>query len=451
MSKGPKTKSKKSKTPGKGVKGKTAAKRKVTPTQLRSVKSKAAEAKAKKAATAPAPKDAAPKAAAPKAAAPKAAAPKAAEPVSATVEPTAKPTAPGAAAVQEAKGTGGWIGRFALIALLAVAGGAGFATWPMWSPAVAPYIPGLQDDRVAEVKPAPTRKPDTDDARLRKELSRLIARMESIEQAVKSVKRMIRATAPPSEKLGPDLSMEHLTKRLDQLQKNDGAIKALLQRMDQLEKESVAERNLAADDGPLSTTAAEIESRLQSTGSGESQPSGPRAIMLAVALLREALANGQPFEKVFQSLKAAAGDDPAIKAASILLKKSASTGIPTSAGLRERFGHIAGKIVTASKALEEHGWMERAANRIRSLVDWRWVDQKEEDDSVDAGVARAEKHLKAGDLTAAVEAVKGLMGNPKVAPVAEPWLADAKRRLAAERAIQALHVHALALLTSVKE
>ncbi len=95
--------------------------------------------------------------------------------------------------------------------------------------------------------------------------------------------------------------------------------------------------------------------------------------------------------------------------------------------------------------------MERALNRIRSLVAWRRVDQKGEDDSVDAVVARAEKHLKAGDLTAAVEAVKGLMGNPKIAPVAEPWLADAKGRLAAERAVQALYVHALALLTAAKE
>lgn len=442
MSKGSKTKSKKSKTPSKGVKGKAAAKSKVTPTRSRSVKSKAAGAKPEKAATAPAPK----------AAAPETAAPRASAPVSATV----KPTAPGTADLPEAKGTSGWIGRATLIVLLSVAGGAGFATWPMWSPAVAPYIPGWQDDGVAEPKPAPSRKPDADEARLREELRRLIARMESIEQAVTSVKKMIRATAPPSEKLGPDLSMENLTKRLDQLQENDDAIKALLQRMDQLEKESAPERNLAAGGagaggGPLSTTAAEIESRLQSAGSGESQPGGPQAIVLAVVHLREALANGQPFEKVFQSLKAVSGDDPAIKAAAILLEKNASTGIPTLADLRERFDGVAGKIVTASKALEGHGWIERAVNRLRSLVAWRRVDQKGEDDSVDAVVARAEKHLKAGDLTAAVEAVKGLMGNPKIVPVAEPWLADAKRRLTAERAVQALHAHAMALLASVKE
>ena len=444
MSKGPKTKSKKSKTAGKG---KAAAKGKVTPTRSRSVKSKAAGAKPEKAATAPAPE---------------AAAPKTAAPASATVMPTAKPTSPGAANLPEAKGTGGWIGRVTLIVLLAMAGGAGFATWPMWSPAVAPYIPGLQDDGVTQPQPAPSLKPDADDtrlrdeARLREELSRLIARMESIEEAVASVKKMIRATVPPSEKLGPGLSKEQLTERLDQLKKNDGAIKALLQRMDQLEKESAPERNLAvsgseAGGGPLSATAAEIESRLQSAEPGESQPGGPQAIVLAVALFREALANGQPFEKVFQSLKAESGGDPAVKAAAILLEKYASTGIPTLADLRERFDDIAGKIVTASKALEEHGWMERAANRIRSLVAWRRVDQKGEDDSVDAVVARAEKHLKAGDLTAAVEAVKGLMGNPKIAPVAEPWLADAKGRLAAERAVQALYVHALALLTAAKE
>ena len=444
MSKRPKTKSKKSKAPGKGGKGKAAAKGKATPSQSRSVKSQAA----------------APKAAAPKASTPEAAAPKAFAPASATVRPPAQPASqpipPGAASLPEAKDTGGWIGWVTLIVLLAMVGGAGFATWPMWSPAVTPYIPGWQDDRMVEPKPAPSRKPDADDARLRKELNRLIARMESIEEAVTSVKKMIRATEPPSEKLGPDLSMEYLTKRLDQLQETDGAIKALLRRMDQLEKESASERNLSgtgseAGGGPLSTTAAEIESRLQSADSGESQPGRPQAIVLVVGLLREALANGQPFEKAFQSLKAVSGDDPAVKAAALLLKKNASTGIPTLAGLRDRFDLIAGKIVTASKALEEHGWFERVANRIRSLIAWRRVDQKGEDDSVDAVVARAEKHLKAGDLKAAVEAVKGLMGNPKIVPVADPWLADAKGRLAAERAVRALHLHALALLTSVKE
>ena len=437
MSKGPKTKLKKSKTPGKGGKGKAAAKGKVTPTRSWSVKSKAAGAKPEKTTTASVLKAAAPKAAAP-------------------ASTTAKPTTPGVAAVPEAKGTGGWLGPVALIALLAVAGGAGFATWPMWSPAVAPYIPGLQDDGMTHPKPASSRKQDADEARLLEQLSRLIAHMESIEESVASVKKMIRTTVPPSEKLDPDPSKEELTKRLDQLQENDDAIKALLQRMDQLEKASAIEKNLAASGseaggGQLSTTAAEIESRLQSAYTGESQPGGPQAIVLAVAQFREALANGQPFEEVFRSLKAVSGGDPAVKAAVILLEKYASTGIPTLADLRERFDDIAGKIVTASKALEEDGWMERAANQIRSLVAWRWVDQKGEVNSVDVVVANAEKRLKAGDLTAAVEAVKGLMGNPKITLVAEPWLADAKGHLAAERAVQALYVHALALLPAAKE
>ena len=326
----------------------------------------------------------------------------------------------------------------------------------MWSPAVVPYIPGLQDDGMTHPKPAPSRKQDADEARLREELRRLIARMESIEESVASVKKMIRATVPPSEKLDLYPSKEELTKRLDQLQENDDAIKALLQRMDQLEKASAIEKNLAASGseaggGQLSTTAAEIESRLQSAYTGESHAGGSQAIVLAAAQFREALANGQSFEEVFQSLKEVSGGDPAIKAVTILLEKYASTGIPTLADLRERFDDIAGKIVTASKALEEDGWMERAANQIRSLVAWRWVDQKGEVNSVDVVVANAEKRLKAGDLTAAVEAVKGLMGNPKITLVAEPWLADAKGHLAAERAVQALYVHALALLPAAKE
>ena len=129
------------------------------------------------------------------------------------------------------------------------------------------------------------------------------------------------------------------------------------------------------------------------------------AIVLAVANLRQAVAKGEPFEKPLEAVNALSGDDPDIKTAVVLLSKSSAAGIPTLATLRERFDGLAGKMVQASKTLEETGWMERATNRIMSLVTWRRVGNGAEASSLDAIVARAEARLKVGDLKGAIDAL----------------------------------------------
>ena len=134
-----------------------------------------------------------------------------------------------------------------------------------------------------------------------------------------------------------------------------------------------------------------------------------------------------------------------------MLSKSSVAGIPTLATLRERFDGLAGKIVQASKTLEETGWIERATNRIMSLVTWRRVGNGAEASSLDAIVARAEARLKVGDLKGAIDALKGLSTHAKAAQVAAPWLKDAKAGVVAERAVATLHVHAVSLLAPDKE
>ncbi|MFQ5766238.1 MAG: COG4223 family protein, partial [Rhodospirillales bacterium] len=175
-----------------------------------------------------------------------------------------------------------------------------------------------------------------------------------------------------------------------------------------------------------------------------------RAVVLAVGNLREAINRNEPYDKALEALNAVGDDDPDVKVAIMLLRKTAATGIPTLATLRDRFQAIAGRIVHASKALEERGWLERAANRLSSLVTWRRVGDDGSDASVDAVVARAEARLKAGELKAAVDAVESLSATPKAVAVAASWLADAKARVAAEQAVATLHVHAVSLLAPAK-
>ena len=277
----------------------------------------------------------------------------------------------------------------------------------------------------------------TERQQLRQELKRLMARMETIEKSVDSVKKLIQVTVSASEKGGAGKISEALAERLSEMEESGESIKSLLQRMDKLESDSAAQTAYGA--------GAEPDAR-----AGGGQSGRARAIVLAVANLRQAVATDGPFEKTLEVLNALSGDDPDIKTAVVLLSKSSVAGIPTLATLRERFDGLAGKIVQASKTLEETGWMERATNRIMSLVTWRRVGKGAEASSLDAIVAGAEARLGAGDLKGAVEALKGLSSHSKAAKAAAPWLRDAKARVVAERTVATLHVYAVSLLVPGK-
>ena len=348
---------------------------------------------------------------------------------------------------REAARPGGVKRMVGLAFFVAVLAASGYMTWPLWSHIIDPYISGFQS--LTQETPAAKAPPVNETSlqalkserqQMREELNRLMARMESIESSVESVKKMIRATAGEVGKTGKGSNLAALSERLNDLEKSGETVKSLLRRMDQFEK----------DGGRLNAA-------------GASDGASARALVLAVANLRQAISRDAPFEKSLEALKAVGGENPDIKTAAALLAKTARTGIPTLSTLRDRFELLAGRIVSASKTLEERGWMERAANRVSSLVTWRRVDEKPDSVTIDAIVARAEARLREGDLQAAVKSLEGLSantqgntqgntkGNTKAWAQAASWLKDAKARVVAERAVATLHVYAISLLAPVKE
>ncbi len=357
-------------------------------------------------------------------------------------------TPPPEAPAREAR-SGGIKRMIGLAGFVLAAVAVAYAFKPLWSPVIAPYFSGFESptpdtpDTPAAEAAAGTAPEDTaslqemqsERRQMRDDLNRLMARMESIENSVEEAKKMIRVTARPRDENGaedggennPGPSLAALSERLNELEKGGDALNSLVQRLDQMEKSGA----------------------LQS--SGESGGGWAKALVLAVANLRQAIAKDAPYGGALESLEAVSADDPDIKTAALLLAKTADTGIPTLATLRDRFDGLAGKIVHASKALEENGWMERAANRITALVTLRRIDGHEEGTSVDAIVARAEARLKEGNLPAAVKALKDLSGFEKANARAAPWLRDAKARVTAERAVATLHVYAISLLSPAKE
>ncbi len=358
--------------------------------------------------------------------------------------PEAAAPAPAAQAEQRSGGFLRGLGLLGFLVVIVI--GVGLFNWPFWVEVLAPYLPGVEAEPT-ETTAAPSEAPvmaekggesveeiRTERQQLRQELNRLMARMETIEKSVDSVKKLVQVTVSASEKGDAGRTSAALTERLSELEKNGQSIKVLLQRMDKLESGSTANVSAAAG-----------------AQAGGGQTARAQVIVLAVANLRQAVAKGEPFEKPLEALNALSGDDPDIKTAVVLLSKSSAAGIPTLATLRERFDGLAGKMVQASKTLEETGWMERATNRIMSLVTWRRVGNGAEASSLDAIVARAEARLKVGDLKGAIDALKGLSTHAKAAQVAAPWLKDAKARIVAERAVVTLHVHAVSLLAPDKE
>jgi hypothetical protein len=348
-------------------------------------------------------------------------------------DPAALPSPP------PAKQSGG-MGAFRGLVVLAVLGVGGYASWPYWSPIVAPYLPAGQ----TTPQPAPQKTFEVlneqlaaERRQLRASLERLMARMENIETAVENAKKLALATTPPSEKMAGDAALKNLTGRLDEIEKSGATMKTLLNRMDRMEE----------------TTAAQAEARAGESGT-RAAVGGPQdgaALVLVVANLRQALAISSPYATALDALKALAGDNPDIKASVALLVKNASTGIPTLPALNRRFAVIAGKIVQASRVGGEGGWLDSVGNRLASLVTWRRIDGKGEGASIDAIVAAAETHLTAGDLKAAVAAAGELSVNAEAAAVAAPWLAAAKARLAADRATASLHIYAISQLTPAKQ
>ena len=375
-----------------------------------------------------------------------------------TAKTTAEAPPPGVAreqAPQAAGRSGGLIRVLGLLGFIAViVMGVVLINWPFWAEVLKPYWSGGEaepaetSDAMVPAPPPMTAEKDADSVeemraerqQLRQELNRLMARMETIEKSVDSVKKLIQATASISKKGNAGEMSAALAKRLSELEGSSESIKFLLQRMDKLESDSAAQ------------TGAEPNA-LAGGGQSSQASSRARAIVLAVANLRHVVAMDDPFEETLEALSALSGDDPDIKSAVAVLSKSSVVGIPTLATLRERFDGLAGKIVQASKTLEETGWMERATNRIMSLATWRRVGAgaEAEASSPDAIVARAEARLRAGDLKGAVDTLEGFSSHAKTARVAATWMMDAKARVLAERAVATLHVHAVSLLAPGKE
>ncbi len=164
------------------------------------------------------------------------------------------------------------------------------------------------------------------------------------------------------------------------------------------------------------------------------------ALLLAVGQLREAMARGDSFAPELASLQALTDNDPSFGPAINTLAAHAARGIKTRAQLRDEFARVAPAIMRNAGGDTTTSWWQAPIDRLSNLVSVRKIGDVA-GDTPDAIAARAEYRLSEDDLAGAVSAVERLSGAP--AEAARPWLADARARLDAERAVAALSAQAL--------
>lgn len=354
---------------------------------------------------------------------------------------------------------------FALIGIVIVLAAAGWATWPIWSVHFVQALPGVRpgpaiadlERRVEKLEVATKAgEPavavtdlEAQRAKFNAELGVIVKRLDELEQAAAVARRMAAATTGTKD--SANASLQALSQRLEELKSGDvGKLEERLRRLEASEKAppgADAEARKA-----LATTVDDLSRRMRSVESAAAKDTTTaergRALVLAVAQLRETLRGSGPFERDLEALSAIGGDDAEVAKAVAMLKPLAARGLPSVAELRDRFDPVATAVSQAAGRAEGSGWMSRTVDRLASLVVVRRVDGKADDKSVDGILTRAEMRLKEGDLGGAVRALEGLSG-PAAAAV-QPWLKEARIRLAVDRALATLHGRAISMLGPAK-
>jgi len=304
-------------------------------------------------------------------------------------------------------------------------------------------------DRLAELAGA-ERPSDPRVAALATRLDALDARLAATEATAGAIATLTRrvaalearpsaspSPAAPSGATVADETLARFDQRLGDLDQRLAGLETALDDRPTAAAFTALRARVASLDDRLAALDARLGAVEKSAGSAAD---GGAALLLAVGQLRQALAASAPFAPALDAVRRLAGDDPEIATPLAELDALAGDGVATVESLAARFSTLADAIVAATLAPADDGWIARTVARLGRLITLRRVGEVAGDD-VEARVARAETRLAARDLAGAVAEIAALDGPP--AKVAADWLADARARLAADRALAAIETRAL--------
>lgn len=355
---------------------------------------------------------------------------------------------------------------FALLIVVAA------VSWPWWSERLAAAFPQLRlgggEDPVVAVlagrvdaleeraraleseRSAAVSTLEEQRAQFSSTIEGLMGRFADLEKELKQTRELAAIAQSADDVTAANQSLEALASRLARLEKEDGRVEGLVARLTRIEKEGASSVQGSAErDSRLRAALQEVTDRLQiletKSPAGSSDEVGARAMVLAVAQLRDTVKSGLAYAADLEALQAVAGERKIIADAIEVLTRRADTGVPSLAQLRGQFGQVAGQVAAAGDQAPESGdWVARTTERLKSLVRIRQVGETADPNTREGAVAMAERLLGAGDLKSAVTVLSKLDG--PAAELLAPWLSSAGDRIEIEKALAALHVHAVSRL-----
>jgi hypothetical protein len=163
-------------------------------------------------------------------------------------------------------------------------------------------------------------------------------------------------------------------------------------------------------------------------------PDASRFVALGIAQLRPFLKADEPFGVQLSTLRRVSPNDPELSKALETLASFADRGAPILPHLNDRFARMANEIILADYVSPKHTWFDRAVVSVASTIDLHAMAHRLKDKREASAVLwDAQTHLDAGDLAGAVSALSQLTGRP--AEIAQPWIEQAKQRLAADKVL----------------
>ncbi|KAB2850580.1 MAG: hypothetical protein F9K44_04420 [Hyphomicrobiaceae bacterium] len=186
---------------------------------------------------------------------------------------------------------------------------------------------------------------------------------------------------------------------------------------------------------PFEKRLGEIDQRLASVVRAETErQTSAQRILVALELgnLKRALDAGRPFaQELAQVERVAKG-----KIDLAPLKPQADKGVPTIAALQAKFSDVVAQVLDAEQTSKQGSVVDSLLASAKSVVQIRRIGANVEGNTPEAVLARAEAHLKAGNLEQANKEMQSL--KPELKAAAKGWLGQLEARLAVDRALKGI-------------
>lgn len=157
--------------------------------------------------------------------------------------------------------------------------------------------------------------------------------------------------------------------------------------------------------------------------------------LIGMTQLRIALNRDIPYPTELELAKRLVGDDAESQAALSALDSTAESGVSTVVGLRRDFSFVATQM--GGSLMRVQSWTQRLQTWVEVLVGTRAVPEADPIGQISSVIASIDAALEAGQLELAIDEARAFNA-ARSDVLLENWIAEARRRLATERAFDRL-------------